>query len=443
MESSAYRHPSEENSDTQTVRQPPPARPRWVRRLRTLSLILVGLVALYAVIGFLVLPAYLRAKIPAMLSEQVGHPVTVGDIAFNPFALALTVKEFDISEQDASPLVGFEELYVNIGLSSLTNRAPTFDQIRLRVPYGLVKIRHDGTLNLLDLRPNVTDASASPSSKAGEARSLPSLIIRSLEIEQGAVEFHDESRSTPFSADIVPIWLSLKNFRTVRAGDNAFAFKAEFEAGESLEWQGTLLLNPVRSDGHVAISGLKTKSVWEYIQDRVGFEITEGLIQVDAKYHAEAGADAFHATVSDGEIGLDNLTLSEKGAHAPLIVLPKLLVAGIQADLLEHHVEIGSVQTNGARIQAWIDKDGTINYQHLFTPAQANAHTNASPPPSLSTSDRQQTPQTPWTVMLKEISLENYGVSMEDRRPAFPVHLELAGLRVKLAHVTYPPTGDF
>src|SRR6478672_320044 len=144
MESSAYRHPSEENADTQTARQPPPTRPRWVRRLRTLSLILVGLIALYALLGFLVLPAYLRAKIPGMLSEQLGHPVTIGDIAFNPFTLTLTVKEFDISEQDASPLIGFEELYVNIGFSSLTNRAPTFDQIRLRVPYGFVKIRHDG-----------------------------------------------------------------------------------------------------------------------------------------------------------------------------------------------------------------------------------------------------------------------------------------------------------
>jgi hypothetical protein len=439
MESSAYRHPSEENSDTQTVRQPPPPRPRWVRRLRTLGLILVGLVALYAVLGFLVLPAYLRAKIPVVLSEQVNHPVTIGDIAFNPFTLTLTIKEFDISEQDASPLIGFEELYVNIGFSSLTNRAPTFDQIRLRVPYGFVKIRHDGTLNLLDLRPKVTDASVTPSSNTGEARALPSLIIRSLEIEQGAVEFHDESRPTPFNANIVPIWLTLKNFRTIHAGDNAFAFKAEFEAGESLEWQGTLLLNPVRSDGHVMLSGIKIRSIWEYIQDRVGFEITEGLIQADAKYHVEAGADALHATVSDGAIGLDNLTLSEKGAQAPLIVLPKFSVTGIQADMLEHHVKIGSVQTNGARIQAWIDKDGTINYHRLFAPAQANAQSNASQPPSPTTSNREQTP---WTVVLNEINLEDYGLLMEDRRPPSPVRLDVAGLRVTVKNVTYPPTAQ-
>ncbi|MEP6887669.1 MAG: DUF748 domain-containing protein [Nitrospirales bacterium] len=434
MESSAYHGPFDGSPQTQAVRPPPAGRRPWMRRLRTLSLILAALVALYALLGFLALPAYLRAKIPAVLTQQLRHPVTVGDVTFNPFTLALTVKEFDIREQDTGPLIGFAELYVNIGLSSLTNRALTFDQIRLRIPYGLVKIRHDGTLNLLDLRP-VPDASASPPVNTSASRSLPSLIIRSLEIEQGAVEFHDESRPTPFSAHIVPIWLAVKNFRTLHAGDNAFAFKAEFEAGESLEWEGTVLLNPVRSDGHVVLSGLKTREVWEYIQDRAGFEITDGVLHVEARYHAEAGADGVHANVSDGEISLDNLTLSEKGAPIPLIVLPTFAVKGIQADLLQHQIQIGMVQSNGARIQTWIDKEGTINFRHLFAPAQAAAPANTPSPPA--TADRQQAP---WTVSLKELNLEDYGVSMEDRRPPSPVRLDLAGLRVHINNVTYPPT---
>lgn len=437
MESSAYRYPSEDSPDAQTIRQPPTGRRRWMRRLRTLGLILVGLVALYALLGFLVLPAYLRAKIPTMLSEQLGRPVTVGDIAVNPFALTLTVKEFDIRDQDQSPLIGFEDLYVNIAISSILNRALTFDQIRLRIPYGLVKIRQDGTLNLLDLRAKRPDESTSPPTTTGEERSLPSLIIRSLEIERGAVEFHDESRPTPFSADIVPIWLTLKNFRTIHAGDNIFAFKAEFEAGESLEWQGNLLLNPVRSDGHVVLSAMKTRSVWEYIQDQVGFEITDGRLHVDARYHAEAGADAFHTNLSDGEISLEHVTLSEKGAQTPLVVLPQFMVTGIQGDLLQREIEIGAVQSNGARIQTWIDKEGTINFRHLFAPAQADAPANAPSPPA--TSDRQQAP---WTLALKEISLEDYGVSMEDRRPPSPVRLDLAGLRVNVKNVTYPPTSQ-
>ena len=438
MESSAHRYPSESGPETQSAQRPPTRGRRWVRRLRTVSAVLVGLVALYALLGFFALPAYLGAKAPAILSERLGHPVTVGDITFNPFTLALAVKEFDITEQDGSPLVGFEELYVNVGVSSILNRTLTFDQIRLRIPYGLAKIRRDGTLNLMDLRPKSPTPGTTPpvqamQEKPDDQRSLPALIIRSLEIEQGAVEFHDESRPTPFSADIVPIWLTLKNFRTIHAGDNAFAFKAEFEAGESLEWQGALLLNPLRSDGYVKLSSLKMREVWEYIQDRAGFEITDGLLHVNARYHAEAAADAFHVTVSDGEIRLDQVTLLEKGDQIPLIVLPTFLAKGIQADLVQHHVEIGALQSNGARIKTWIDKEGVINLRRLFA-----ATPTANPPVNQTPSNRQ--PVT-WAVTLKEITLDDYGISMEDRRPPSPVHLDVAGLRMNVKNVTYPPTG--
>lgn len=437
MESSAYRNPPQESPKTEAVRPPPKTRRSWVRRLRTFGFIIVGLITFYALLGFLILPAYLRTKIPDMLSKQLNHPVTVGDIALNPFTLTLIIKEFDIRDQDHTPLIGFEHLYVNIGLSSILNRALTFDHIRLRIPYGVLKIRSDGTFNLFDLKPKRQDQPTSPQTDTGQERSLPSLIIRSLEIERGAFEFHDESRPTPFRADIVPVWLTLKNFRTVHAGDNAFAFKAEFEAGESLEWQGTLRLNPVRSDGHLVLSGLKARSAWEYIQDRAGFEITDGRVHVEASYHADAGADAFHATLSDGTIGLENVALSEKDAQTPLIVLPTFNVTGIQADLLQRQIQVGMVESSGARIRTWIDKEGTINFRHLFAPAQGNAQMNAFPPPG--TSDGQHAP---WTISLKELNLEDYGVSLEDRRPPSPVHLDLTGLQVNLKNVTYPSTSQ-
>jgi len=441
MESSAHRYPSGSGLETESARRPPQHSRRWGRRLRTLSIVLAGLVALYALLGFFVLPAYLRAKVPAMLSEQLSHPVTIGDITLNPFTLALTVTEFDIREEDGTPLIGFEDLYVNIDLSSILNRALTFDQIRLRIPYGSIKVRQDGTLNVMDLRrkspaPGGAQPADTVSEKSDAQSSLPSLIIRSLEVERGAVEFHDESRPTPFTADIVPIWLTLKNFRTVHAGDNAFAFKAEFEAGESLEWQGTLLLNPVRSDGHVKLSSLKMREVWEYIQDRAGFEITDGLLHVDARYHAEAGSDAFHATISEGDIGLENVTLLEKGNATPLIVLPHFAAKGIEADLVQHHVEIGALQTHGARITAWIDKEGVMNLRHVLAPAPGAPQAN--PPASPSPSTRQPAS---WTVALKEINLDDYGLSMEDRRPSSPVHLDVAGLQLRVKNVTYPPTG--
>jgi len=189
--------------------------------LKIAALLVATLTAFYAVLGFLILPLYLRSKIPHALSARLDRPVTVDDVRFNPFTLALSIRHLAISERDNTPLLGFEELYVDVGISSLLNRSLTFDQIRLRVPYGFVDIRPDGGVNLLDLRLVSSQPQGSPADRdvPETPASLPSLIIHTLDIEQGAIEFHDRARPTPFSADIVPISLSLKNFRTLQAGE--------------------------------------------------------------------------------------------------------------------------------------------------------------------------------------------------------------------------------
>ena len=432
MESSAHRLPDESVS-----MGPPPEMPRWPRRLKIAALLVATLMAFYAVLGFLILPLYLRSKIPHALSARLDRPVTVDDVRFNPFTLALSIRHLAISERDNTPLLGFEELYVDVGISSLLNRSLTFDQIRLRVPYGFVDIRPDGGVNLLDLRLVSSQPQGSPADRdvPETPASLPSLIIHTLDIEQGAIEFHDRARPTPFSADIVPISLSLKNFRTLQAGDNAFAFKAEFAAGETLEWHGTLLMNPLRSEGRVSLANFKVRHAWEYIQDRVGFELTDGVLHIEAAYHAEVGTDGFQAAISDGTLGLERISLSEKKTTSPLIDLPTFWIKGIQADLLKRHVEVGLVQSTGAHIHASMEKDGLLNFQRGFASAPVTGSTSASAPLAGDSSSSR-----PWSIALNEINLENYGVSLEDQKPDLPVQLDLAALHLHVKNVTYPPT---
>lgn len=433
MESSVQRFPDE----TYTSSGSPPAKhPRW-RRLKLAALIIAAFVGLYAVLGFVLVPWYLTHKIPQALSTQLGHPVTVDTVRLNPFTLALTIRRLAINDHDTAPLIGFEELYVDVSIASLVNRAFTFDLIRLRVPYGLVDIRPDGSVNLADLIPAHPRPDADRDVQQ-EKSSLPSLIIHALDIEQGAVEFHDRSRPTPFSADIVPVSLSLKNFRTLQAGDNAFAFKAEFAAGETLEWHGTLLMNPLRSDGQIALSNFNVRQAWEYIQDRVGFEVKDGALRIEAAYHAEAGTDGFQTIISDGVLGLERISLSEKNTTTPLIDLPTFEIKEIQADLLKRQVEIGAVQSTGARIHASIGKDGQINFRRVFASTPAAGPTTASVPPAADSS-----PSTPWTIALKELNLDNYHLAMEDRRPPSPVPIDLAALHLRMQNVTYPPSSRF
>ncbi|MGH7229586.1 MAG: DUF748 domain-containing protein [Nitrospiraceae bacterium] len=410
---------------------------RRLSKRTTLTLWLGALLALYAGIGFFIAPILIKSRLESTLPEQLGHPVTVKEVRLNPFALSLTVRGFEISDHDRSALIGFDELYVNLELASIINRAVTFDAIRLQLPYAVVRIKEDGTLNLLDLRP--TPGGATPAAESAQSalpkqedQKLPAVIVKVLQFDRGVLEFHDDSKSTPFSADIVPITFTLLNFSTEPDSPDSLSFAAEIDPGEKLEWRGTLYFQPLRSEGTVILTGLKARTLWEYIQDLVRFEITDGAIDLKADYEVGAGSDTLQASVKTGEFKLTKFALGEKGGKESLVTIPAFSIEGIKADLPSRQVQIASVRSSDARISGWLGKDGRVNYQTLFAGEASQAAMPEEPRPGASADSSKK----PWTVRIKEVSIENYGISFEDRRPATPVRLFLEPLRVKLTNVT-------
>jgi uncharacterized protein involved in outer membrane biogenesis len=402
------------------------------------ALILAICVGLYAAIGFLIVPPVLRSKIESILTEQLNRPVAVREVLFNPFALSLTVRGFTIDEQDNSPLLGFEELYVNVELATLVNQALTFSAIELQQPYVVAQVRKDGRLNLQDLRPSAA-ASESPSdqtspvpSEEAQQEGLPGVIIDLLHIDRGILEFHDDSKPTPFTADIVPITVTLQNFSTRPQTSHSHSFVAEIGPGEKIEWQGTAFVQPLQSDGTLTLTGIKARTLWTYIQDVVKFEITDGVIDVTASYQAKSDREGFQATVKEAAVKLTQFALGQKNAHQPLITIPEFGVEGIEADLVARQAHIAAVRSRDARISGWLDSERRTIFQILFS-GDANKTTPAEPSSPKDTGDSSSTP---WTAKIDEVSIENYGIVLEDRKPPTPVLLTLNPLTLRLANVS-------
>lgn len=402
------------------------------------ALILAVCVGLYAVIGFLIVPRVLRSKLETVLAEQLNRPVAVREVLFNPFALSLTVRGFAIDEQDNSPLLGFEELYVNVELASLVNQALTFSAIELQQPYVVAQVRKDGRLNLQDLRPSASAAeppsdqtSPLPPEEAQE-EGLPGVIIELLHIDRGILEFHDDSKPTPFTAHIVPITVTLQNFSTIPESLHSHSFVAEIGPGEKIEWHGTAHVQPLRSKGTLTLTGIKARTLWTYIQDRVKFEITDGVIDVTASYQAESDREGFQVTVKEAAVKLTQFALGQKGAQQPLITIPEFSVEGIEADLVARQAHIAAVRSRDARITGWLDHERRTIFQTLFA-GDASSATPAEPPAS---KDTGASSSTPWAAKIDQVSIENYGIVLEDRKPPTPVLLTFNPLMLKLANVS-------
>jgi uncharacterized protein involved in outer membrane biogenesis len=402
-------------------------------RYRTALIVLCVVIALYALLGFFAVPYAVKAYgIPA-ISERLQHPVFLSDISFNPFSLSLTLSGFEIQEPDYTPMLGFEELFVNFEGTSLVRSAFRFDEIRLTLPFGLVHIQPDGRLNWLALvkaaagKQNVpAEAPATPDT--AEPKPLPQVEVRLLSIHQGVLEFRDDSKRKPVRIDVVPIELMLRNFSTRRGVENAYAFTAEFGQGETVGWEGQLHLDPLESSGRIALSQVKLTTFWPSLRDLFQFEILSGTVMVDVRYYFDMKVAPVNAQLFDGKIALSDFRLGAPGNPDPLITIPSLVLDAVHLDLPKRGLGVQTVTMTGADIRTWFAQDGVVNYVPLFAPvAQGDVRETPKPEPVRS-----------WDVGVHKVDISKARIAFEDRRFEPPVAVAIDDLDVTVDDIHVP-----
>jgi uncharacterized protein involved in outer membrane biogenesis len=409
---------------------------RWLLRPSRLAILALSLVCLYALAGFFLVPYLITSYAIPAISEKLKRPVLVKAVELNPFVLSLRLTGFEIRESDQSALLGFDEFFVNLQASSLIRRAYVFDAIRLTMPYVSARISKDGRMNLAELVPrdDASHPNAPPQTEKTKA-GVPAIEIGEFEIAQAIVEFRDESKPKPYALEIVPIHIVLKNFHTKPGGDNLYVFTAELGKGETLSWAGKVSLEPLQSSGTFSLSGVKLPNLWQYLHDRFRFDITDGTVAADASYSLDADATPMKLQVSQANVRVDKLALKEDGGLDPVITIQSLNVMGVDVDLVTHEVTVRNLAVERASFTAWLNPDGTMNYQQMFAPVdsvQPPAAANSSSPPSKD--------EKPWSIRLKEITLKEHAVDFEDRTLLTPAHVEVRALTVKTHDVRIPIT---
>ena len=407
-------------------------------RLRTLAITVLSGLLLYSLAGFLGVPYIAKHYVVPAIAEKIRHPVVVREIALNPFSLSLTIDGLEIRETDQTPILGFEQFFVNLRAKTLLLQSYAFDEIRIVMPFVSMKVDRAGKMNLLGLIPPSDPGGASPAESKEPVRSGAGkpLEVGLLKIDRGIVEFRDESKPKPFEMTIVPIHISLRNFSTVQGGENAYAFTAEVGKGETLAWEGRVGLEPVESDGKLSLTGVHLKPLYHYVQDRVGFEVRQGQLSVGGRYHVDLKGSAPNVTVSEGSLSVVNLAIGDKGPEDPVISVPSFSVEGISLDLLRQRVDVARVHSADARFEAWINPGGSINLQELFMSSagsDSGPMKNKKAPGATSTDSAK-----PWTVQIGEIALNNYRAMFEDRTLERQSHLEVEGMNLTVKGVRLP-----
>ncbi|SPP65392.1 DUF748 domain-containing protein [Nitrospira lenta] len=369
---------------------------------------------LYALVGFFLLPYLITTYAVPKVAETIRHPVAVREVAVNPFELSLRITGLEIRESDQTPMVGFEEFFVNFQAVSLFRLAYVFDAIRLTMPYVAAKVAPNGHLNVLDLVPQGAPDDQLPPAKAQEhPGAIPAVQIGVFEITQGIVEFRDESKPKPVAIDIVPIGIVLRNFHTKPGGDNTYSFSAELGKGEVLDWKGTITLEPIRSEGALVLSGVRIPTIFQYVQGQFNFDIPTGTIDAKVPYRLDMGVAPMDCIVSEASLHLSDVGLVEKGSVDPVISVPSFRIDGIQVDLRQHTVSIASVGLADASDRVWLNPDKSLNLQALFAPAESGPVAEKAPPKTTPKESAKES--SPWSVAVKDVQIKNHTIRFEDR----------------------------
>ena len=400
-------------------------------RERKFVLWTAGLVLLYAVTGFLILPPIVRSVAVKQISQQLNREVAIESVKINPFALSTTIRGLLIKDTDGTPFVSWDEVYVNFQLSSFFGKAWVFKEISTSKPFVSVRMNPDGTFNFSDILEKFATNAAVSATPQTPAKPLV-LHVDRLRVGGASAALADFTTREPFKRVVGPLDITLDNFRTDPDSKNPYSFTGTTDAGETIAWKGFFYLAPLRSEGELKLFNFTLNKYAPLYQDLVRFQIRSGSVAVDTKYRLEISASNRVAAVEDTAFALRDLKLGVAGDSNNLVDLPLFSVTGANVDLQNHTASVDSVQVDGANVFLNRDKNAAVNVVELAKPptTAANASggilfllrsvTNVVTMLLNSTNE--------WSGTVRSVVVTNCALHLEDLANVRPAKLDLSDI---------------
>ncbi|OZY41121.1 hypothetical protein CJF43_14620 [Pseudomonas fragi] len=393
--------------------------------IRALGAVLIA-IALYSVLGFLILPGIGLRIINQQLANYATVPARLDRLEFNPFSLELTLWGLRIGEPGKEQ-VGFERLYTNLQADSLWTKALHLAAVELDKPKTELLFNKDGTLNLTQLfkLPASEPTPADPDSKPFPLR------IDNIKLAGGYLHFTDMRPSEPIEFLYDSMDLELKNLSTLPDDNADMTLVAAGPAGGRIDWTGTLSLVPITSTGKLKVTDGKMKVWWPYVRDALPLALEDGVLNFSTDYTLNLSKET-EMVLSNATASIAPLKINAPDGR-PLVRLERLEVSDTSVDLAKQEVVVGKINSQNLETWAAREKDGQLDWQKLFAsqpekvPAKNAEVVTVEAPKAAPVA-----PSKPWAVLLKDVDLRDYRVHLADNEPKTPVALDVGPLNVNL-----------
>ena len=447
--------------------------------LRNILIALAALCILWVVFAtWLVNP--LSQRLLAWVGQhELNSRLSVQSVHLAPFSLKLDVIGLKLTRMDGQPLAGIDRLHAEPSLAGMRNLAWQVRLLQIDHPYAFLQRDNQGQLNWSPVIHAINSRPPSPKSTG-----LPRILLQQLQIRQGDFRYTGSgTNNQPWQASLNPFNLDISNLTTLKEQTGAYSIRAELpHQGGSLSWSGHLALNPLATDGVIALEGIQVNRLTGIMPLPSGMKVSDGVITSRLPYHLDMQQNSLHLTVTAATLDLaqPDLSLPVSALQSPLRLTGQRLQLGYsvlltKAAALDYSLNLPEIRltqlqasSGGIRLarlgsldirQIRVDPDtravhvAALQLDNLQTQLRRDRHGKLNIP--LATRKTKQPPDTtpaagptpvgqaaasstPWHTSLDHLVVNGVQMALQDDSTGKPLKLDLTHGKLAIDQLGWP-----
>lgn len=399
-------------------------------------LIVAGIFGAYLVFGFFLVDPVAKKLLPWIGEKKLASQLGVQKVEFNPLTLESTIQGLKLAEKSGKPLAGFDRLYVNLDITGLLRFAWRIQDVQISGPRANFVVQPGGKLNWQALINKLNEDKEPPKD------TMPRVLIDHIKIEKGDIDYTDANRAgEPFKVSLTPLGIELDGLSTLPEDRGNYLIAAKLpEQGGTLKWKGDVSLNPVKSDGEVALEGVSLPNLLRVIKTPRNFELPSGTLAAGTRYRfalvkdksgpdksGKPKPDQPWVQINGANLIMQNLALAPRGGDERVFELAEAKIENANLDLFKRSISVAAVSLTGGKLAATREVNGKLDWQSLFAIAE-----DAPPPPAKT--ETKPKPETAsvqsWKIGVQSIQLGDWSARFTDKGFSTPLRVEASGFEL-------------
>ena len=312
----------------------------------------------FGLFGFFGVPAILRHVLTGQVAQTLHRPVTVGDIAFNPYRLRLEVDKLHIGDRDeAAPFVEIGHFHIKVSWKSLFRLAPIVSEVSIDHPDIHIVRTAENRFNFSDL----LEQSGPPAPKPEKPSQPMRFSISNIQINDGDIYLDDRvlkqkhaieglRLGVPFIANLASaVDIFVQPLLQMRVDGSPMRLSCQAKP-----------FDPSReSIVDLDLHRLDLTRYVGYVPMKLPVKLAQGKFSSLVRLHF-VNTDSQPSIRLDGEIAFDTIDVRDL-SNAPLVGIKHASVTLSDIRPLEQIIRLGRVRVETLSAHVVLNADGSTN----------------------------------------------------------------------------------